>query len=148
MLHATLSKLPRPLDLDSLIALTIDLSKRHPPERLPGRIWSRISNSSVLKTTRDDHTLSHQTLADGERYFEKEASGIRRRDALLKRQKQLQHLARRYRRPALYTSSAVAVALLALLFRGYQVPISTSIPTGLMLGLQHRLAELWQRFAI
>ncbi|KAI7711476.1 hypothetical protein KC353_g8964, partial [Hortaea werneckii] len=68
MLHAILSKMPKPLDLDSLILRASDMFVHHPPEKLPGRAWSRISPNSVLKTTHaDPQQLVQQTLEDGER---------------------------------------------------------------------------------
>ena len=51
MLHFTLSKLPKPLDLEDLISRTLQLIDEHPPRRLPWGAWRKISHSSVLKTT-------------------------------------------------------------------------------------------------
>lgn len=150
MLHSVLSKLPQPLNLDALITQTIALFAKYPPPKLPGRTWSRISNNSVLKTTRVDFDkLTQQSLEDGERFFENEAAEIRRRDALLLRKRQLEAVARRYRRPATFTSLAVLVAVVAVLFRGYNAPLPVAGGwTSAMLGLQQSAADLWQRFTI
>jgi hypothetical protein len=53
MLHFTLSKLPCPLNLDSLVLSAVQLFKDHPPESLPRGAWKRIPSCSVLKTSRD-----------------------------------------------------------------------------------------------
>ncbi|GAB7334017.1 hypothetical protein MBLNU13_g06112t1 [Cladosporium sp. NU13] len=114
MLHSILSKLPKPLDLDALITSTSSLHAAHPPNRLRGFAWYQISSNSVLKTTRDPHALAKQTLRDGERFFERHAADIKTQEV---RQKQLERarvLAKRYRRPALATGTAVLAALLAL----------------------------------
>ncbi|KAI6880486.1 hypothetical protein KC360_g7193 [Hortaea werneckii] len=116
MLHAILSKMPKPLDLDSLILRASEMFVHYPPEKLPGRAWSRISSNSVLKTTHaDPQQLVQQTLEDGERMFQRQAAEIRRHEA---RQRQIMHarlLFRRYKRPATYTAAAVLVAVTALL---------------------------------
>lgn len=148
MLHSILSKLPKPLNLEKLIAQTVELFEKHPPSRLPGRAWAQVSSNSVLKTTQEFRRLCQQTLEDGEKFFEKEAAEIRRRDALMQRQRQLRSLIRKYRRPASWFSGAVLVAVMALYFRG-----SNASPPifGTMSGwfaLQRRMAETWQRLTL
>lgn len=145
MLHSILSKLPKPLNLEDLISRTVQLFQEYPPLRLPGRAWRHVSSNSVLKTTQDFHRLSQQSLADGEMFFTKEAAEIRRRDALVQRQRQLSLLARRYRRPASWFSGAVLVAVMAFYFRG--TALSPAI-LGSMSALQQRLAEFWHRFSL
>lgn len=148
MLHSILSKLPRPLDLESLIQQTMELYRKHPPEQLPGRAWSRMSIYSVLKTTHDFQKLEQQTLKDGERFFEREAAEILRQEARLARNRRLRALAKRYRRPASYTGVAILVAVVAMLARGQNSSLAgTGISTAL-LGLQQRAIELWQRFSV
>lgn len=145
MLHAILSKLPKPLDLEGLIRRTIELREKYPPNRLPGRVWSRISSSSVLKTTQDSEALLQQTLQDGERFFEKEAAEIRRRDILRVRQQQIRTVAWRYRRPALFTSSALLVALLGIFLRRFDA--ASSLPGwSLVVGFRQRAFELLQQY--
>ncbi|KAL9625932.1 MAG: hypothetical protein Q9204_007720 [Flavoplaca sp. TL-2023a] len=76
MLHSVLSKLPKPLDLEALIAQTVSLYQQHPPENLPFRAWARISRYSVLKTTVGD--FRQQTLYDGVGYFNLQVAQLRR----------------------------------------------------------------------
>lgn len=144
MLHSILSKLPKPLDLENLISRTVELFQKYPPSRLPGRAWSSVSSNSVLKTTEDFCKLSQQTLEDGEKFFKNEAAEIRRKDALIQRQRQLRMLAARYRRPASWFSGAILVAVMAFYFRG-----STAAPSmmGSISGIQQRLADIWQLLA-
>ena len=77
MLHFTLSKLPQPLDLDSLIAGTTQLFLENPPGTLPFGAWRKVSSYSVLKTTaRHDRALGaampSDSLGQGEAYFRKQ----------------------------------------------------------------------------
>lgn len=74
MLQSILSKVPQPLDVETLISNTIKLFEKHPPEKL--RTWSRISKSSVLKTARWPHQTAQQTLRDGEMYFKKQVKEL------------------------------------------------------------------------
>ncbi|KAL8814491.1 MAG: hypothetical protein Q9223_006288 [Gallowayella weberi] len=76
MLHSVLSKLPKPLDLEALIAQTVSLYQRCPPENLPFRAWAKISPYSVLKTTRENYR--QQTLSDGIAYFDMQVAQMRR----------------------------------------------------------------------
>jgi len=112
MLHFTLSKLPQPLDLDSLIDQTIVLFAQHPPEKLPFRAWHHISENSVLKTTRDPTALSKQTFANGKTWFDKHAAEIKRRQAIEAMIKGAKKQLWEYRRPALF-SIAVVVGVFA-----------------------------------
>lgn len=145
MLHATLSKLPKPLDLDALIKQAVDLFRQYPPEKLPGHAWWKISSSSVLKTTRDLDQLLNQTELDGMRFYQKEATELRRREALVRTQKQLRLLAYRYRRPATWTSAAVAIALIALYFGGSGIPNSPVSFVPIFGSLQQRLLSFWRQ---
>ncbi len=116
ILHSILSKLPKPLDIETLIANAVQLFKRHPPESL--RMWRSISNSSVLKTARWPDQIIHQTLEDGEMYFKKqtkELQWIARRQKILK-------VAWRYRRPAGTIGLAVLVGVLSFLLRKLSGP--------------------------
>ncbi|APA05760.1 hypothetical protein sscle_01g005300 [Sclerotinia sclerotiorum 1980 UF-70] len=114
MLHSILSKLPKPLDLQSLISNTIKLFEEHPPETLPS--WRSISSSSVLKTARWSDQVTKQSLQDGQRYFTqqvKELQWAAKRDELFK-------MVRKYRRPA----KAIGVAVLVGIFSYYCLPRS------------------------
>ena len=148
MLHSILSKLPRPLDLEHLIRQTMELYQKYPPERLPGRAWSRISSNSVLKTTHNFHKLGQQTLQDGERFFALEAAEIHRQEARLARNRRLQVLARRYRRPAGYTGVAILVAVIAMLARGQTSTFARAGISTALLGLQQKAIEIWQRLTV
>lgn len=143
MLHAILSKLPKPLDLEGLIQRTIELRNKYPPQKLPGRVWRNISSSSVLKTTQDPDALLQQSLQDGERFFHREAMEISRRDALKARRLQLQALALRYRRPAILTGSAIVIAVLGILMRRLGTTSSLQGWDSLF-GLRQKAFELWQ----
>lgn len=70
MLHFTLSKLPQPLDLDSLISSAMRLFNDYPPESLPFRAWKRISQHSVLKSSRAP--FNKQTRDEAIRLLEKQ----------------------------------------------------------------------------
>lgn len=142
MLHATLSKLPKPLDLEGLIQRTIELRERHPPQKLPRRVWSRISSSSVLKTTQDPEALLEQTMQDGERYFHQEAVEIRRKEAMKARLQRAQALYRRYRRPTLLTGSAVLFAILGVLIRRSG---ATPVLSGLNV-IRQQVFDMWQHY--
>ncbi|KAF2161158.1 hypothetical protein M409DRAFT_69995 [Zasmidium cellare ATCC 36951] len=145
MLHSILAKLPKPLDIEGLITRTHTLFTQHPPQHLPYRAWSRVSNYSVLKTTRDPDAFAQQTLSYGEDLFQKQAAQIRRQDAVKRMRERIQVLGYRYRRPARWTGAAVLVAVLALYFGrangagGLGEWISTA------LSARHRVGELAQQ---
>lgn len=71
----------------------------------------------MLKTTRDPQSLAIQTLADGERFFERHAAEVKTQELRQKQFEQARVLARKYRRPALATGTAVIAALLAMYLR-------------------------------
>ena len=79
MLHFTLSKLPNPLNLDSLICGTTQLFTNYPPQNLPHLVWWRISSHSVLKTSRN--LIEKQSLKKGEELFLKQATQLQREEA-------------------------------------------------------------------
>ncbi|KAF7872322.1 hypothetical protein EAF04_003246 [Stromatinia cepivora] len=114
MLHSILSKLPKPLDLQSLISNTVKLFEEHPPETLPS--WRSISSSSVLKTARWSDQVTKQSLLDGQRYFAqqvKELQWAAKRDEIFK-------MVWKYRQPA----KAIGVAVLVGIFSYYCLPRS------------------------
>ncbi|KAL2352567.1 GTPase-activating protein gyp10 [Cryomyces antarcticus] len=113
MLHSVLSKLPKPLDLEALIASTVNLFNSHPPESLPNRAWRNISSYSVLKTTRTPTQLITQTLEYGEEMFAKQAAQMRRAERRDHLRKEAGRLANKYKRPAGALGLAVAVAVLS-----------------------------------
>ncbi|QSZ34020.1 hypothetical protein DSL72_005600 [Monilinia vaccinii-corymbosi] len=114
MLHSILSKLPKPLDLESLISNTVKLFREHPPETLPS--WRAISSSSVLKTARWSDQITKQSLSDGQKYFAqqvKELQWAAKREEILKTMW-------KYRRPA----KAIGVAVLVGILSYYCLPRS------------------------
>lgn len=86
MLHSILSKLPKPLDLESLISKTIELIGIYPPEKLSS--WARISSLSVLKTSRRQSLLSRQgdggnsSIMLAENYLHKQTRNLEYRQKL------------------------------------------------------------------
>ncbi|KAL8687707.1 MAG: hypothetical protein Q9218_006195 [Villophora microphyllina] len=111
MLHFTLSKLPKPLNLEALIARTMLIYRDKPPETLPFRAWANISPFSVLKTARGD--FRQQTLSDGVELFEKQASQLRREQM----HEQAKAALWKYRRPVGQVGLAVFVGVLAYWLR-------------------------------
>jgi len=69
MLHFKLCKLPKPLDLDPLIANAVLMIDSNPPEKLPFRAWARVSQYSVLKTSRKHAFYS---ITEAETLFEQQ----------------------------------------------------------------------------
>ena len=114
MMYAILSKLPRPLDIESLISRTTSLFAQHPPETLPFGAWRQVSKFSVLKTTRDPDELARQTLEEGELLHAKHAAQIKRQETLRKMSNHTRLLARKYRKPAGALTLAVVVGVLSL----------------------------------
>ncbi|KAF2137165.1 uncharacterized protein K452DRAFT_302198 [Aplosporella prunicola CBS 121167] len=113
MLHFTLSKLPHPLHIEDLIAESVSLRERKPPETLPSRAWSSISQYSVLKTTQDTEALAQQTLQDGEALFAKQTAQVRRAQAYQAVVKGARRGLYRYRKPARGIAFAVLVGFIA-----------------------------------
>ncbi|KND90302.1 TBC1 domain family member 20 [Tolypocladium ophioglossoides CBS 100239] len=111
MLQVVLAKVPRNMDLDALIAKSVDLFDRHPPDSL--RSWRRISSASVLKTARDVGICAKQTPEECRAYFQQQAQEIRWLDM----RHRLKMAFWRYRRPARAVGMAVAVAAMALYLR-------------------------------
>lgn len=107
MLFFTLQKLPQPLDLEPLLSKALGMFDEFPPDRLPGRVWGRISPSSVLKTARSPQNC--HSLEEAEQYFHKQAAEVRWDE---NKQKALQ-TAFKYRKPA-GTAAAVLIAGLAI----------------------------------
>jgi hypothetical protein len=111
MLHSILSKLPKPLELDTLISNTIKLFENHPPETL--KAWRAISKSSVLKTARWPDQTTSQSLEDGKAYFENQVTELQRAE---QREKVLATMWK-YRRPAQTVGLAVLVGVLSFWLR-------------------------------
>ncbi|ESZ98669.1 hypothetical protein SBOR_0907 [Sclerotinia borealis F-4128] len=117
MLHSILSKLPKPLELESLISNTVNLFQDHPPESLAS--WRSISSSSVLKTARWPDQITEQSLSDGRRYF---AQQVRELQWAAKRD-EIFEMMWKCRRPA----KAIGVAILVGIFSYYCLPPSSVV---------------------
>jgi len=118
MLHSILSKLPKPLDLETLISNTVQLFERHPPESL--RTWRSISPSSVLKTARWQNQTINQTLRDGEVYFNQQVKELKRAE----KREQILKTMWRYRKPAGTVGLAVLVGVLSFILRRHSASFS------------------------
>lgn len=126
MLHSILSKLPRDLDLDRLVARTSALAARRPPESL-GPAWSRgISPSSVLKTARSTRACAGQSPDVGAYYFSQQVLELQRAEA---RERAVRVLWR-WRRPAAAVGFAVAFGVLAYWLRKSSLSSSGAGPLG------------------
>ena len=115
MLHFTLSKLPKPLDLEHLIVRTVHLFRDYPPEGLPSGAWRKVSPFSVLKTTRALASAYHgttaaQTLGQGETLFLQQAAQLRWYDL----RRRLGASLWRYRAPASGIALAVLIGLCSI----------------------------------
>ena len=108
MLHFILSKLPKPLNLEALIAQTMQVFVQYPPESMPGSVQRSISQYSVLKTTQRTRSGA-QTIHDGETLFAMQALQLRREEMW----KGLKIKAWKYRRPA-SVGLAISVGVLSL----------------------------------
>ncbi|KAF7560772.1 hypothetical protein G7046_g3377 [Stylonectria norvegica] len=111
MLHVILGKVPPRMKLDGLIADSVRLFERFPPETL--RSWSQISSSSSLKTARNAEACAKQTMDEGARHFQKQAKELQWAEL----QDRIKWTLWAYRRPARAVGMAVAVAALAFYFR-------------------------------
>lgn len=111
MLFFTLQKLPQPLNLEPLITDAQRLFSDYPPERLPKRVWQRMSSSSVLKTARSIE--NPESIEVAEKYLKKQAEEVRWDE---RRQKALR-TAFRYRRPLTSTALAVAFGAMSIWLR-------------------------------
>ncbi len=109
ILHFTLSKLPNPLNIETLIENAVTLFKQNPPESF--KMWRSISNSSVLKTARWEDQLVSQSLQDGELYFQKQVKELE----LAERRKKFWKLAKKYRGPVQTLGVAVLIGLASIL---------------------------------
>ena len=126
MLHFTLSKLPRPLNLEKLLRETMMLFRDIPPEQLPFRSWKKISAYSVLKTTRG--SLGSGTLREGEKLFAKQSSELRKGELRLR----AKNIIQKYKRPAGSIGIALLVGLVSFwLRRGGMNNMSDIIPRGI-----------------
>lgn len=138
MLHSILCKLPKPLNLESLISRTMTIFEEHPPEGLPSRAWAKISVYSVLKTTRQ--SVRNQSLEDGADLFEYQALQLRREEM----QKRAMASIWKYRRPASRIGLVFLVGIFSI-WLGRRVGVEGIPGLGLGLGLRKTL-DVFRRF--
>jgi hypothetical protein len=115
VMSVVLQKLPQDLDLEATITQAIHLFENHPPKSLPFKTWRRISENSVLKTTMATESVTTQTLAQGQIWFDRQAEEIQRQEARAKMVHIVKKSMYKYQRPAVLTIS-VAVCVFALWF--------------------------------
>jgi TBC1 domain family member 20 len=125
----TIQKLPPNLDLDVLILRATKLKEAHPPERLPNGAWRRVSQYSVLKTTRDLEKLRVMTLEDGEILFDRHSEEVRRQQARLQLYRQWARTWKKHRRSVGTVSLTVGAVILAWwLGRNQDNPFLAHVP--------------------
>lgn len=115
VLHVILSKLPKQLDVDALIASAARLFEQHPPESL--RSWRNISSASVLKTARSLESIQSQTLEEGEAYFKQQELELERARKWEEQRKRVAVIVSRYKHPAGAVGLALLVGALAFWLR-------------------------------
>ena len=114
MLHFTLSKLPKPLDLETLIRRTLHIFREHPPTTLPYGVWRRVSTHSVLKTSHvpgsQNGVPALRRLSEGEAHLEKQTVELHRIESYKKAKVVLW----KYRRPIGGLGVAIFIGLLSI----------------------------------
>ncbi|KAJ9642202.1 uncharacterized protein PV06_03232 [Exophiala oligosperma] len=111
ILTFVISKLPQTLDIDALVENTLTLFEKHPPNRLRGFVWWRLSQLSVLKTSRQGG--QRQSLQEAEDLARKQIEQLRREEVLQKRMR----LLATYRRPVLSLTAALLVGTMSYWMR-------------------------------
>lgn len=118
MLGFILSKIPKELDLETLISDAICLFDRYPPNTLPS--WKRISSFSCLKTARSINACATQSLEDGRRFFAAQSRELSRAEKWNK----LVKITSTYRRPVGAIGVAtVLVGLAAVYLHKHPAPL-------------------------
>lgn len=146
MLHSVLSKLPRPLDLEALIAATARLCDNYPPEMLGGA-WTRgISENSVLKTARSTKEAAGQSESVGRYHFFQHVAELERQ----KRRQEVVKMLWSYRRPAGAAGFAILFGVLAYWMRRSTLLSNggsgaTSLLVGPMRFVNTALSKWWHR---
>ena len=111
MLTFVISKLPQTFDIDARVQDAVTLFRDHPPYRLPGFFWWRLSQYSVLKTSR--RISQPQSLEEAETLCQKQIQQLHSRELMEKRLL----LLRRYRTPAVSLTAIFMVGVLAFWLR-------------------------------
>ena len=111
MLYHTLSKLPKPLNLEAVICRTMLTFSEHPPERLPAGAWNKISAFSVLKTTRG--SAGTRNLQEAEKLFAMQSLQLKREEL----RQRAWAIIWNYRGPARSICLAILVGVASYAFR-------------------------------
>jgi hypothetical protein len=106
-----ISKLPRALNIDDLVVDTLTLYQNHPPQRLGGLVWWRLSPYSVLKTSR--RVREPQTLEQAESLCRHQIRQLRRDELMHKRVKLLW----KYRKSALSLTATLLIGAFSIWLR-------------------------------
>lgn len=138
MLYAILSKLPKPLDVEALIEKATILFARFPPESLPFRAWKKVSENSVLKTTRTPSQVRTQTLDQGHTWLKKQSEEIDRAEAWKKFNLKTRRMAKKYQRPAGGVALAVIIGVVSIWLGRNGSNLAGSGVPGLFGWFQHR----------
>ena len=131
MLHSVLSKLPKPLDLEALVAKAMMIFRDHPPRTLPWRAWSKVSPYSVLKTTLIP--VDTQSIAQGETLFTDQV-------VQLNREQRVQQLtARVWSNKKLIASVSIAMTVAILSYEFSEAGVDYMYELGQLWNLTKRL---------
>jgi hypothetical protein len=114
MLQYNLSKLPAPKSFDSLVGEAHLLLTSFPPESLYPN-WKRISSASVLKTATSVEIVSQQDEEMAKAWWTQLTAETKKQDDWNRRMMRARIFIRRNKRPLMYGSSAVLVAVIATL---------------------------------
>ncbi|ETI28193.1 hypothetical protein G647_00642 [Cladophialophora carrionii CBS 160.54] len=111
MLTFVISKLPQTFDIDARVQDALALFRDHPPQTLPGFVWWRLSQYSVLKTSR---RIEHpQSLEEAESFGRKQIEQLHRHELMEKRALLLY----KYRKPATSLAAMLMVGAFAVWLR-------------------------------
>ncbi|KAI5293500.1 hypothetical protein KEM52_005476 [Ascosphaera acerosa] len=124
MIYFTLSRLPRPLDLEALVREACALYEEYPPgEAALGQAWRRIGRDSVLRTSRDIVTTGRARRCEEgwalHRWQERQLAREEWRRSVARRLSLPRLIQGRPRVPTVHLAVAVAIGLLSYtLMRG------------------------------
>ncbi|OAG37855.1 hypothetical protein AYO21_07961 [Fonsecaea monophora] len=111
ILTFVISKLPQTFNIDARIQDAVTLFRHHPPQRLPGFIWWRLSRYSVLKTSRC--IKQPQSLEEAEILCRKQIQQLHSHELMRKRALVLY----RYRKPAASMTAVILVGIFSIWLR-------------------------------
>ncbi|OAP59070.1 hypothetical protein AYL99_06368 [Fonsecaea erecta] len=111
ILTFVISKLPQTFDIDARIQDAVTLFRHHPPQKLPGFIWWRLSRYSVLKTSR---CIAHpQSLEEATVLCQKQIQQIHSHELMRKRALLLY----KYRKSAASMTAVILVGIFSIWLR-------------------------------